>query len=532
MNITKPSLLPESPSRVNWLHHFPIFLISGLSLLIYSRGLNAQFVAEDFMFLKQFNTTFGEAWQLMLESSRIWPLAVVYRWFLYQLSSINPMGYHLASQAIHFVNVILVYILVNLLSKESRIGLGAALIFALYPRHHQPLLWMAAAQTPLSYMFALACLIGFVSFLRTKKISWYVSTIIALCMALMSQEGTVILFPLLVFIELFFLLQSKTISLTRPNKFPSLFPLIKYIPFLIIFTVYFALTFGGDRAFKLRGVEFESVEQLNSAGFSSGDAYHFKLGIDSIKEIAAYTTYAVFPHIPLRSLDPNLPSMLLSGITILLLAVIFFQGELLARLAVIWLFLCILPFVFFTPFGNADRYFYFISIGPSIIYAWLFYKLSEWLLKRSPAISRLLPTILFCLYALASIFVTQQRVNEWQIAGRIAENLLRQAVILVPDPEPESKMIYVGLPQQYKQAYVYTSAFSYAIQARYGDRAVDVSFYQTHDQQTVDFLKSAVSVENPVENLYVLLYEEGQLVDKSGVVSDLELLQPSSFFQW
>ncbi|MEN4099898.1 MAG: hypothetical protein ROW52_08245 [Anaerolineaceae bacterium] len=510
----------------------PVALISILTFLIYLRGISAQFVAEDFIFLQPSAGTLSDVWQSILTSSRARPVIDFFHWLMYQFFATTPHGYHLVSLTLHGINILLVHRFASWLSGSKQIGLAAALIFALYPRHHQPLLWMASSHVTLVYLFSLICLNCYTRFLDTKKISWYILTLVSLVMALFTQEGSVVLFPLLVAVELFSHLRDKPFSLSHQIKALSINPLKKYIPIFLVFLLFLFVTFGGQRLYKLSGIQFANVEEMQSAGFQRGDAYSFTIGMDTIQDMAAYLTYAVYPHIPLRALDPTFAAMLLTAVTVLILLFSFIKGPGLARFALISLFISILPFIFFTPYGNADRYFYFMSVSFSIFAACYILTISDWVKKTFRSFPIPLSTIVLTAYLLISAWMINERINDWQKAGELADRILEQSVALIPNPEPGSSIVYIGLPQQVGQAYVFTSGFSTAIDMRYGSRADGVTFYQSHDEQAIAYLKSADPLEKSVENLHVVLYEDGVLKDKSNYVADIDAIIPGSFFRW
>ncbi|HSV85890.1 MAG TPA: hypothetical protein VLH85_04905 [Levilinea sp.] len=532
MKIAVPTSMPIIKSRIASTEHLLLFFLCSFTFLIYIRGINSQFVAEDFIFLQIISNPFGEVWRIIQESSRMWPVAIIYRWLIYQLSGMTPYGYHLASIVLHLINVVLVFHFVKRISSKSQLGLVAALIFALYPRHHQPVLWMSASHFMLASLFVLICLNTYLRFLETGRISWYIWSMIALLMALFSQEGSVILLPILIFLELFMYFREKPFSRQVLAKIQWMPLIIRSIPILLIFVFFAFLTFGGNRLYKLTGIQLSSLGELNAAGFTIGDAYTLSIGSDSIREIASYVVYSVYPHIPLRALDPTVFTIILTILTIFFLTVAFIKGPGIIRLSLACLFVSILPYVFFTPFGNADRYFYFISVSVSILAAFYLIKLSDIIHNRIPSLKIAILTPLLAIFILISALMINQRINEWQAAGRIAEDILEEAVAIIPNPEAGSTIVYVGLPQQYGQAYLFMSAFSTAVQMKYGPGVDDVKFFQTHDQNAIDYLRDASPVQNPVKNIHVLLYEDGHLYDKSDSVADLDDIIPGSFFQW
>jgi hypothetical protein len=509
----------------------PIVLLTLITLLAYVRGLDNQFVAEDFLFVSQFNASFDEAWQSMLTSSRVWPVGVVYRWVMFQISETNPIGYHVASLTIHIVNTLLVYYIGNRLSGDRRIGWTAALIFALYPRNHQPVLWMSGNLVPLSTLFSLICVVAFERYLSLKRFIWYGLALLTLALALLTLEGTVVLLPIMLAMEY---LMFHPFQLGKPRSFllsPS--RLLKYLPILIIFALYFFINFGGARAYKLGGGEqIGDLEDLNTVGLERGDSYRFTIGLDSLKEGVVYIVYSAYPHIPLRALDANLPVMALAGVTILALLALFVKGNNFVRFSLVWIVVSLVPYVFFATFGNADRYFYLAAIGFGFALSWVIWRVYDNLSPRGVNVARIFATAVIGLYVSSSLLVLQERAYEWHVAGETASEILDQAVALYPEPPAGSTMVYVGLPRQFGQAYVYNSAFVTALSLRYGEKAEAVNLFQNHSDKAIQYLATAEPVDEPLNNTYVMLYENGELKDKTQVVDDRSALDPDLWFQW
>jgi hypothetical protein len=501
-----------------------LLLIVLLTFLTFLAGVRIPFVAEDFYFLANANTSFNDAWQSMLDSCRIWPLGVAYRWLLFQAFGLNVAGYHLFSILVHVANVVLVYLVARRLTKSQLAGLLASLVFAVYPRHHQPVLWMTANQVLVFTFFGLICLYAFLRYSETARIRWLALTVLALTLAVLTQEGAIILFPLI------FLMDTILPDGLLLQRFRSRQFYLKYLPIVIIFLGFVWMNFGGARAFKLSVAETSQAE-LAGLGIS-GDSYHMnKLGPKTLQEMATYVTYATYPQITLRSLDPNLLTVLLAGGTCTVLLLIFLKGSRIIRFAVLWLSIALVPYVLFTPFGNADRYFYFASIGFSLLAAallrWLFEKLAA---HRAAGYGIL---VLAGVYTFSGVLLIQQRIGEWQAAGEIATSLAEQVVQSCPEPEPGDTILFAGvLPDRYGQAYIYNGGgIGPQLTLAYGERAERVRILQTTDQEVCDYLVNAPVVENPIPRLHVFLYDAAMLQDRSASVDRINTLNPDSWFK-
>jgi len=502
----------------------PILLISLLAGLTYIRGLNNSFVAEDFTLLSISSQTFAEMWQYMISFTRMLLVFISFGWALFRLCGTNPIGCHLVILVLHVGVSLLLFHVASLLSGDKRIGFISALVYAVYPRHHQPVLWLAAAsEMVLVAFFSLICIYTFKKYLSTRWLGWQILTLLSLSVAILSHEVGTILFPLLPLIEL--LLHSEERNARAWFAFRFYY---KYIPYLVLFGLYFLVTFGGARLFKLSTDLTE--KQLTAEGFQY-ETYHLTgLSIYGIKDMLAYLTYLAYPQIPLRLLDPNLLTAMLALVTSLFLLFLLVKGSPIMRFSILWMVLAILPFVLFVPFGNADRYFYLPAAGFSILVGTLACQGYDKLKARWPSWGQVILVCLLASYLVSSIILIQQRIGEWRQAGEIAADVVGQAKRLYPNVPPESTMLFVALPEQYKQAYVFLGGgIGGAVYLAYGAQPSAPRAYQTRDPAVSSFLKKAEPVDHPLPGLYVFLYENGILYDKSNVVSSLEPLRKGTW---
>jgi hypothetical protein len=277
------------------------------------------------------------------------------------------------------------------------------------------------------------------------------------------------------------------------------------------------LTFGGGRLDKLTG----------------NRAYHFiGWGSGQVRNWASYLVYLTFPQILLRSLDVTPLTVALAALVTLGLGAALAKGTAVVRFLVIWIGAALVLYVFFVPFGNADRYFYVPAVGfsifASVIGCWGYDKLKV----RSAAWARVVAVLLMGLYLLSSMMLMQQRISEWHRAGEIAADVVEQAKRLYPDVPPESTMLFVALPDQYQQAYVFLGGgIGGAVYLAYGSQPSVPRAYQARDPAVISFLKEAEAVDDPLPGLYVCLYEDGILYDKSNVVNSLEPLRKGTWFR-
>jgi hypothetical protein len=256
------------------------------------------------------------------------------------------------------------------------------------------------------------------------------------------------------------------------------------------------------------------------------------LGTSQAKDFIAYLTYLVYPQIPLRSLDVSLMTGVLSGLALLFLLFLSVKGQAVVRFAILWIGLTLLPFVLFVPFGNADRYFYVPAIGLSLLGGLLgclaYDKLAYW----SATKTRIITILVLGIYFVSSVVLIQQRVNEWRQAGQIAAGVIEQTKCLYPSVPAESQMLFVGLPDHFEQAYVFLGGgIGGAVYLAYREQDSPPTAYQTRDPAVLSYLKEPGPVDQPLPRLYVLLYENGVLYDKSDAVDNCESLRRTSWYR-
>lgn len=133
------------------------------------------------------------------------PVNTVFYLIIHSLFGFNATAFHAACLLIHIVNVLLVFWVTQVIIEkikplwnDRRImtysGL-ASLLFAIHPLQVESVAWISASKVVL---YALFCLIGslfYLKYLKTTKISWYLSVLLCYILAFGTKEQAII-FPL------------------------------------------------------------------------------------------------------------------------------------------------------------------------------------------------------------------------------------------------------------------------------------------------------------------------------------------------
>lgn len=488
-------------------------IVTVAAVLPYIRGVSNLFVAEDFDVLLLSSLDFPLFWRVVFASAvRIKPLPLLKDWLSYQIWGANPIGYHVISLLFHFFCSFLVCYLGYLLLKDARAGIIGGLVFAVYPRHHSAVLWLAASQFVLSTFFVLAGLVLFIIYLRRRQWRYYLLFSVCVVLAPFTQETGVLLLPFAFLIELLWRCEAGE-SWWAAWRNPGVYR--KYIPWLLFLVVFIVFSFSGPRAFKLQTRQVDPRLVV--------EAYHF-LGINvaRVKDLLTYLTYLVWPQLPLHTLDVNLGSLALAGFSVCVLLVLFIKGKSSERFLLTWMLGALLPSVFFSPFGPTDRYFYLAGVG----FALLLGQLGAQAYRRfQERWSRILLGGVLCLYVVSSAVLLQARIVEWREAGEMAQDVIEQVLTLHPQVPPRSQMFFVSLPKRHGQAYVFLGGgIGGAMRTAYGDLHLKV--YRSFDSRLEAWLVSGQGGD-PTPGEYVFLYKGGRIEDKSAYVDDFEAFYES-----
>jgi hypothetical protein len=472
-----------------WPGHWPYLLAIGtIATLTYGRGMTNPFVAEDFDWIASTlpRTDIGA---YLAFQFRPLPLGIMF--LVHQFWGARPEAYHLLGLLLHILCAISVFYCALLLTQNRLVALLTACVFVVYPRHHQAVLWMCANYNLLATGFYLLAVLGFITYLQKENKWYWLVSVISFALGLLSGEMVVTLVPVIACLE-YMLFKQKGHSWRDFRRYR------KYVPYLAVLFLYGLISLWGKGAARL---------SMESAG------YHLTgWGLGEIKAFASYLIYLVFPHITLRSLDVTFSTILLLSIAVVGLLAVWLKGSNLARFWVLWIALTLIPFVFFVPFGNADRYFYLPSVGFSALCALIGFQGYEYLKRFHQALAKAVGLGLLAGYLLTSIAVTQQQINDWRIAGEIARECIDQVTGSYPEIVPGSEFYVANLPTERGYAYIFLGGgFQGALRLAYGDSSLKV--FVTRDPTTIEEIKAVASHSVALPGIYIFLFEGGRATD-------------------
>ncbi|MBN2544169.1 MAG: tetratricopeptide repeat protein [Spirochaetes bacterium] len=216
----------------------PVVILIILSFIIYSNTLQNGFVYDDslpitdnnfikiwtkdifFFFDSSYFTRSGEA------SYR--PIATLTYFVNYLFWKFNPFGYHLTSVILHIINVLLVFFLIRLISKNGTTSFLTALFFASHPALSEAVNCITYSEDLLTTVFFLSSFIVYIKYRYGKKINHliFLLSVILFFIALLSKEMAVTLPLMIMLYDIIFAKKSEnkisiksTADLIWKNKF-------------------------------------------------------------------------------------------------------------------------------------------------------------------------------------------------------------------------------------------------------------------------------------------------------------------------
>jgi protein O-mannosyl-transferase len=118
-----------------------------------------------------------------------------------QIYGLNPRGHHLTSVAIHAVSSLLLLMLLFRLTGALWPSAFVATLFALHPLHVESVAWVAERKDVLSAFFWFLTLFLYAEYASKRKSSWYVLSLLAFVIGLMSKPMLVTLPAVMLLID-------------------------------------------------------------------------------------------------------------------------------------------------------------------------------------------------------------------------------------------------------------------------------------------------------------------------------------------
>jgi len=381
----------------------------GLVALAYGPAVPAFFVSDDFDMLS------GAASDLFSPASgfgRFMPVAAAAHFATARLCGLNPVPPHLVQLALHAACTLLVYALGRPLGLGRGPAWAAAALWALYPRHHQVVMWFGAIAIGLAALFGLAALGLFLYAWQraAPQAGW--AAVIAYTLALLSHESAVALPALAV--------ASYLAAQPRAPGWRGRLPIWAWAALAV------GLAHLGVLAW---------AYQARAARYPDSGYRFIGFGSELAQAPLRFAAWLVAPPPWTEAWTTGAAGLLIGALAVAGAAVWAWRGGARARLGVGWAAAAALPAVLFGVYGVTDRYAYMPTIGLALAAAGALAS-RRW---ARPALA---------LYALLGGALLLVAAAEWRAAGattHAAVEYLAAWAATTPPPRPEA-VLFVAVP--------------------------------------------------------------------------------------
>ena len=357
-------------------------------------------------------------WSLTSFDAANWhPLTWVSHMIDTTLFGLNPAGHFIHNLVLHIANALLIYFIFKSISGRWVPAALIAAIFGVHPLNVENVAWIAERKTILAALFGLLAIAFYLTYLKHKKVGWYLCCLVSFGLSLMAK-------PMLVTLPcLFFLLDLWPLNrfkLTAAKPWFQLSHGTRWLPLILEKVPFFAFAAVSSWLTVLAQDQFGAIQSTQS----------FPLLNRFTNVIVAYARYLVDMVWPfdLALYYPQtyelLPYWQVAGALIFLVGMSAFVISRLEQQPVyfvswFWYIGTFVPMIGIVQVGemtHADRYFYFPAIG---LFMGIFLGLSKNL--TSPMTKKLITATTLVVIAGLAIR-THSQTQLWKTSRSIFEH--------------------------------------------------------------------------------------------------------------
>lgn len=181
-----------------------IFILTVITLAVYHKSLNNQFITNwddyEYVFknpdIRGFNLEHIRAAFTKFYVGNYAPLHIISYMADYAVWGLNPAGYIGTNLALHLLNGMLFYLIINRLFQNSRLAFLSAFIFLMHPVQVESVVWISQRKTVLAMFFFLLSFLFYVLHRGTKSntgLAYYFISLTMFVCALLTKSVVIIL---------------------------------------------------------------------------------------------------------------------------------------------------------------------------------------------------------------------------------------------------------------------------------------------------------------------------------------------------
>ncbi|SNB45204.1 tetratricopeptide repeat protein [Geobacter sp. DSM 9736] len=194
----------------NRSNYLAVSVIVGITILAYWQVSYNGFVSyDDFLYITQ-NPEIQKGfsfdsikWAFSISSHKsVWhPLTWLSLMLDYQLFGFNAAFYHLENLALHLLNALLLFFILNRTTEKTFPSFLVAMLFAIHPINVESVAWVAERKNLLSCFFGMAAILSYVEYVRKRNIAWYILVTLFFILSLLAKPMLVTLPFLLLLLD-------------------------------------------------------------------------------------------------------------------------------------------------------------------------------------------------------------------------------------------------------------------------------------------------------------------------------------------
>ncbi len=432
---------------------------------IFYNSLDNEFLSDDWVFLYKSNytTSFLDILSFAFDLKTGWffrPMQWLFTWILYNLFNLNPFAFHFLIITIHSLNAFLVGVLSYYLYdkeitlKNNRLIASSliALFFFTNWHHHEALFWYSAFNEPLSAFFQFLTLILLLIILSAPNFKWYFSFLMILpfFLSLMTKESSSIL-PFVI-ASLIFLKYILNLNHKNRGKFTITHYVLILIPLFLILSSWVYIFIS------------RPTQTINQIATNANRTISVQYIFEGLIRYLCANYIEGYESLPIDI-------FIWGQLIIILLFIVIIRRRYLWLWSFLWILLASIPYIAFnsTP---SDRYLY-ITIAPSSILLietsrWLVFEIENFANISNKKYVLILIGCGLVFFILINLSKMNQKKNKWDIASRIATDIVNYVHIELKDIKPNTTICLDNIPDSYhKTQYIFRNGIEEALYLRF-----------------------------------------------------------------
>jgi hypothetical protein len=186
-------LIPWHYERLKSPAALCLLAVLGLVVLVFHGAFQGYFVQDDYGWLE---SSRFESLSAYLKCFFQFNPALTYRplsqetffWAGQKMFGMNPVGYHAVSLIFHLAGCTALYLVLRCFFSPAP-GLAGTLFYGIHAAHQRSVFWISALPEPMALFFFLCAVYLFIRFDRSGNLKWYIPSVAAMGLGMMSKES-------------------------------------------------------------------------------------------------------------------------------------------------------------------------------------------------------------------------------------------------------------------------------------------------------------------------------------------------------